>query len=221
VVSHETAARCWNLPTLLESDRLHVKVAPGGRPKPRRRVLVHQSRLGDHEVIDGVTSPLRTILDCAASMPFVEALAIADSALRLNLVEPAELLEAARRSPGRGRRARLAIATHADGRADNPFESGLRGILLVAGITGFEPQLQICTPRLAARVDLGDHRRKIALEADSFAFHGSRSALAHDCRRYDELVTAGWLLLRFAWEHVMFEAEWVGTAAIEACTLRS
>jgi len=46
-------------------------------------------------------------------------------------------------------------------------------------------------------------------EADSFEHHGHRSALVADCRRYNELVVRGWLVLRFAWEHVMFDPDWV------------
>jgi very-short-patch-repair endonuclease len=48
-------------------------------------------------------------------------------------------------------------------------------------------------------VDLGDPARKIVAEADSFEYHGSREALARDCRRYDELVARGWRVLRYAW----------------------
>jgi very-short-patch-repair endonuclease len=62
-----------------------------------------------------------------------------------------------------------------------------------------------------ARVDLADPTLKIVLEADSFEFHGKRSAMRRDCHRYDELVARGWLVLRFAWEQVMFEAEWVAS----------
>jgi 3-dehydroquinate dehydratase-2 len=58
-------------------------------------------------------------------------------------------------------------------------------------------------------VDLGDPARKIVAEADSFEHHGSREALARDCRRYDELVARGWRVLRYAWEHVMFDEGWV------------
>ena len=220
VVSHETAARLWNLATLLESDRLHVTVPVGSRPVTHPRVLVHHSPLAHHEVLDHVTTPLRTILDCATSLPFPSALAIADSALRLGVVEQDELVAAATRAQGPGRRAKLAVAKHADGRAENPFESGLRAIVIGSGVTGFEPQVPITTPRLSARVDLADRRRKIVLEADSYGFHSSREALERDCRRYDELTLAGWLVLRFAWEHVMFEADWVSTVVQEACRLR-
>jgi very-short-patch-repair endonuclease len=71
-----------------------------------------------------------------------------------------------------------------------------------------------------ARVDLGDPTRKIALEADSYAHHGTREGLVRDCRRYDELVRSGWLLLRFSWEHVMFEPGWLASIVTDTCALR-
>jgi very-short-patch-repair endonuclease len=67
------------------------------------------------------------------------------------------------------------------------------------------------------RVDLGDRRRRIALEADSFEYHGTRRALRDDCRRYDELARAGWTVLRFAWEHVVGDPRWVASVVTDVC----
>jgi len=50
------------------------------------------------------------------------------------------------------------------------------------------------------------------IEADSFEFHGRRKALKNDCERYNAFVTAGWTVLRFSWEHVMFEPDYVRSA---------
>ncbi len=52
-------------------------------------------------------------------------------------------------------------------------------------------------------MDLADETLELVLEADSFEFHGERAALSRDCERYDELVSRGWLVLRFTWEQVM------------------
>lgn len=41
------------------------------------------------------------------------------------------------------------------------------------------------------------------MEADSFEWHGGHEALVRDARRYNKLVTEGWLVLRFTWEDVM------------------
>ena len=47
------------------------------------------------------------------------------------------------------------------------------------------------------------------LEADSFAWHGNRAALRNDCRRYTWLARHGWCLMRFAWEDVMHQQDYV------------
>lgn len=54
-----------------------------------------------------------------------------------------------------------------------------RAILLEGGIRGFVPQREVRDGRrLVAQVDLGDPQRRIALEAESFAWHGDRCALS-------------------------------------------
>jgi very-short-patch-repair endonuclease len=83
-------------------------------------------------------------------------------------------------------------------------------------VCGFEPKVVIAEDGLRVRVDLADRARRIVLEADSFEHHGHRSALARDCRRYDELTVRGWRVLRFAWEHVMFEPAWVTSVLLRA-----
>jgi very-short-patch-repair endonuclease len=69
-------------------------------------------------------------------------------------------------------------------------------------------------------VDLGDPRRRIALEADSFTHPRTRAALRDDFRRYDELVRSGWTVLRFAWEHVVLDPGWVGAVIRDTCERR-
>lgn len=82
------------------------------------------------------------------------------------------------------------------------------------------PQVEIRTiGRRLVRPDLVDERLKIVVEADSFEHHGSRKALVLDCARYDNLVSDGWTVLRFAWEHVMHRPAWV-RSTLEAVTGR-
>jgi very-short-patch-repair endonuclease len=66
-----------------------------------------------------------------------------------------------------------------------------------------EPQVPIRDPHWLGRPDLVDPRLRVAMEADSFAWHGDRAALDRDAHRYNALVAAGWLVLRFSWEEVM------------------
>lgn len=156
-----------------------------------------------------MTDPVRTVLDCAATMPLPEALAVADSALRIGRAQHAELVAPGGRRRGPGCGAARDVARLADERSANAFESALRGHLLLAGIDSFVPQHVIAADGVFAQVDLADPERKVALEADGYAVHGDRRRFARDLRRHDELATLGWLTLRFAWSHVMYEPGWV------------
>ncbi len=220
VVSHVSAARLWGLDVLAKDRTTHVTV-PAHRNRRRAKAVVHWMDLRPDEVLDGVTSPLRTALDCARVLPFAEALAVADSALRLRLVSPVELRSAAAALAGAGRRRVLGVAQAADARAASGLESVLRATLLQGRIRSFTPQVSIADDGFFARVDLADVLHRVILEADSFEHHGSRAALVRDCLRYDELVVRGWLVLRFAWEHVMFEAAWVEETVLSALRSRS
>jgi very-short-patch-repair endonuclease len=153
-----------------------------------------------------VSGPVRTVMDCAARLPFDEALAIADSALRARDVTKAQLVHAAEQQPDRYRARCLRVARAADGLADNPFESVLRAIAL--DVPGLQVQPQRTIPGIG-RPDLVDRVLRLVVEAESFEFHGRRRMLKHDCERYNAFVVDGWLVIRFAWEHVMFEPAYV------------
>ena len=202
-VSHTSAAELRRLPMLTGPRRVHVTVRPHAHPPVPRGVVLHWREVSRQEAERGVTSVVRTVLDCASTLPFAEGLAIADSALRAGVPRD-HVASAAAGFRGRGARLLREVAAAADPRADNPFESGLRAAVLRAGLR-FTPQVLVGD----ARVDLVDPEHEIALEADSFAWHGGREDLERDCRRYDELVRRGWTVLRFAWEHVVLEPEWV------------
>jgi very-short-patch-repair endonuclease len=64
-----------------------------------------------------------------------------------------------------------------------------------------------------------DEGRRLVVEAESFEFHGRRKALKRDCERYTALVLNGWTVIRFAWEHVMHEPEYVATCLRQLATL--
>jgi very-short-patch-repair endonuclease len=220
VVSHLSAADLWGLQIAHRRQRPEVTVRRGRVKVLTTEAIIHWADLRPDEVADGVTTPVRTVLDCARTLPFREALCVADSALRLGLVGSSELTASAEGLRGAGRRRIIRVAENAHPGAASALESILRGLVLDAGLTTFQPQLRVESPGLNVRLDLGDPDRMIALEADGFEYHGGRTALARDCRRYDELVVRGWLVLRFAWEQLMFEPEWVTSVVQRATTCR-
>ncbi|MEV6284226.1 DUF559 domain-containing protein [Kribbella sp. NPDC051770] len=213
-VSHLSAAQHWRMGVLSAPALPHVTV-PVGRQR-RRAGLPCVLHWSDVPVLDDVTTPVRTVLDCARTLPLSDALSVADSALHLGLVDHAELSDASARLVGPNRRRIQRVVGLADGRAESVLESALRVILIEAGIDGFEPQVQVRSAGFSARLDLGHRRRRIALEADGFEHHGTRKALVRDCRRLVNLSLHGWLVLRFSWEDVMYDPEWVVEAVLAA-----
>ena len=70
-----------------------------------------------------------------------------------------------------------------------------------------------------ARPDLVDRALRIVMEADSYEWHGGRAQLSADARRYDLLVVNGWLVLRFSYEHVMTQPDFVRRVLLAAVAL--
>jgi very-short-patch-repair endonuclease len=214
VRSHLSAAMAHGWEIVRPPERAELTV-PRNRRVERSdadRASIHYAAINPREWSRGRTDPIRTVLDCARTLPFAEALAVADSAVRAEDVSVAQLRAGAARLRGPGATAARRVAQHADGRAANPMESVLRAIALeIPGFT-FTPQLRIWDSGLWATVDLGDPVARLALEAEGFTAHRTRKDLHRDARRYTELTVWGWELLRFSWEDVMLRPEWVGWA---------
>jgi len=185
---------------------------PRGRkvPAPRREgVSLHRADLAPGETSGFFTSPRRTLVDWMRSLPFDEALAVADSALRRRSLDEAKLDEVAASVQGPGAAAARRVGREASRAAANPFEAALRAIALDVPGLDLAPQVTITARDFEVTPDLVDVTRRVVVEADSFAWHGDRAALRSDARRYNNLVTRGWLVLRFAWEDVMHEPAYV------------
>ena len=211
LVSHRSAAALHGWEIAFQPDRPEVVVPRNRNVEPRRRAGMQlRWRVVHPDEHDGrVTGHYRTVLDCARDLPFAEALAIADSALRHGDIDKDRLIELALQVPTTGRQKALRVATAADARAANPFESVLRAIALSVPGLRVEPQVLLQERGFSGRPDLVDRHLRLVLEADSFAWHGSRKALKRDCERYNALVIRRWFVLRFSYEHVMFEPDYV------------
>ncbi len=202
-------------------DRPHVLVPRRRRVDPQlaARVTLHYGDLTPDEVTDGIsTSPEVTLLQSLRALPDDEALVIADSALRHG-VTPGVLRRVTQivRGPGAAKVRR--IGAWASGDAANPFESCVRHVAL--GVEGLNLRPQITLPGLSVRPDLVDADLGIVLEADSFGWHGDRAALRRDARRDNLMVVNGWLVLRFAWEDVMFDQDYVRSVLVDVVGLRT
>jgi len=150
----------------------------------------------------GVTGAVRTVLDCAESLNFAEALTIADSAIRAGDVDSETLAAAASKWRGRGAARVRRVAAYADGRSANVFESVLRAIAIEAGLA-VVPQWRIDLGDRVAFADLANPLMGLVIEADSWGYHATKQAFSRDLERYNLMVIAGWVVLRFTFEQVM------------------
>lgn len=210
-LSQRCAAQARGWATWTDPDLVELAVPPDRRVRavPSDRVAISRRELSREELADGFTSPASTVVHCARDLPLVEALAVADSALRSGQVDRGEMRAAA--TTYRGRRSSVVrlVAEVADGRAANPLESAMRAAVLPVAEAAFVPQVEIREGLFAAQVDLADDRLRLVLEADSYEFHGTKPAFEADCRRYDELVARGWRVLRFTHQQVSKDPDWV------------
>jgi very-short-patch-repair endonuclease len=201
VLSRDSAALHHGWAVKCVPERPHITVPRGRKITPEQRVGIELHRDDLHpDDIDGIaTSKGFTLTQCLRTSTWDAALAVADSALRAGKSSLLRRVAVSVRGPGAPQVRRAAREARAE--AANPFESVLRAIALDVPGLSVRPQVPIGR----VRPDLVDEDRRIVLEADSFEWHGNRSALRRDARRYNALVVDGWLVLRFSWEDVMFE----------------
>ena len=65
-------------------------------------------------------------------------------------------------------------------------------------------------------VDFVWPEKKLIVETDGWAAHGTRTAFERDRRRDADLLAAGWRVLRISYERLEREPEWVAERIAEA-----
>lgn len=210
VLSHRSAALHHGLKVLHAPDRPEVVISRGRSiPVPDDLDLRFRA-LGSGDADGPATSVLRTVVDCVRDLPLAESLSVADSALRSDALARADLDRAIEELPRTGRARASRVLELASAKPANPFESGLRALAVEATDEIWVPQAPIAIRSgRVLHADVGHEAARVALEADSQEFHKTREDVRRDCHRYNEMTIAGWVVLRFAWEHVMFNPDWV------------
>lgn len=202
VASHRAAARLWGLPGF-ENSRLEVSVR-GDRWHRLPEVACHRSTdlaPGDQTTIGPipVTRIERTLIDVARYLPAARLEEAIDAAVTRRLTTYRRL---ERRFTQLARRGRPGIATMRNvlearspsaAAPESVQERRLLRSLESAGLPRPVPQHEVRERgRLVARVDAAYPDRRIAIEYDSFIFHGGRRAHERDANRANRLRALGW-----------------------------
>jgi len=200
VISHESAAALWGMTAtpscvvITVVDR-HVRSRPG----------VKVYRVADLDIRDArmhlgfpVTAPGRTLIDCASN-PDIDQLL--NEARALKLVKDSDIYAAMDRCPGRkGIKAlRLLLEVEKDtGFTQSKAERVLKRIVREAGLVRpiFNTHVE------GVRVDAYWPGLKVVIEVDGYPFHGRWVAFQRDRARDNQLVVAGYVVLRFTWHQL-------------------
>lgn len=210
VASHRSAAALLRLRGF-RLDVVEITVPYQHHPRLDGKVVLHRSAYltdGDVMVVDGIptTRVARTLFDLGSLIPASRLQRVILDALCDELVTPpqlnAELDLAARGRPGSAafRRAMSAVAV-TDVGGESWLEDQAFDALVRAGFMSPQRQMDIYERGVfLGRVDLAYPHLPLVIEADGFEFHSTRLDFIRDRQRQNDLMIAGWPVLRFTSE---------------------
>ena len=206
VASHATAAILWELPFVealaleLTTPRPHWARMPGVRA--HRTVAFLRCEHTVHRRIP-VTSVARTLVDLSGSLSVPQLGRMTDRALREGKLHLDDLRKCnAGLPPAPGRRPmriaavlRRRLAGYEPG--DSDLEVRFARAMVAGGLPEPVQQHRVVAGTRRCRIDLAYPELKLAIEIDGWEHHRTRSAFDNDRARANDLVIAGWNVLRF------------------------
>ena len=225
-LSHISAAVMYGFSLRSSPGRLVHTTRPEGPPRRYRQLIVHQvaSSPDDVTTIGSIplTTPARSVLDCADLLSFADGVVVADSALATGVVTKDELTEVlAEFSPRRARRAGR-VVDFADGASESPGESLSRVLFDAQGLPAPELQAEVFHRGVfVARTDFLWRKYGVIGEFDGrMKYVDDSTALWREKLREDRLRALGYEVVRFTWDEVIHHPERVA-ARIRAAFARA
>jgi hypothetical protein len=230
VASHHSAARIHGLDLLTPTPPGVVTLTrplsrPSGRPRPDR-IFFHVATLPREHVTKcsgiSVTSVPRTVIDLARNLPFIDAVVVADSALRLGKVGKSELFRVADSCgqwPGVAKARRT--VRFADERAESVLESCARVVFDERGVEAPDLQVEFRGEGFVFRGDFYWARHRTIAEADGMAKYEDPSRARDQLRRDRLLRDAGYKVVHFTWRELFDTPEVVITRIRKAFAART
>jgi hypothetical protein len=225
VAGGETAARLHGIAGGPPFAQLVILVPQDRHPEPRAGVRVRRSDVdaADRAYVAGiaVTSPLRTVVDCARGSEHHVAVCVLESAIRQSFVTADEVqarLDAFRPRTTGVPAARRALS-RIDLRSESPLETIARLLLLDDGLPYPELQLPFRSPTVVGRIDLAypaallgvrdGHYSGLAIETDGREPHLREAMFHHDRVRQTALEEERFLVRRFTDPHLRQQPAYV------------
>jgi very-short-patch-repair endonuclease len=152
-----------------------------------------------------ITSRRESLLDHLGSLAFGPASQLADRAIQRGWLTPRDLERRLRGEPGRtGNSVLRRLADQVGDGAAAKSERVLHGLLRRAGILDFEANADVWADgSFLGVVDVLIRRARLAIEVDGRAYHVDADRFQRDRTRQNDLVAAGWTVLRFTWQDLV------------------
>jgi very-short-patch-repair endonuclease len=209
LLSHRSAAALWGL-ARQRSSLIDITAGTGRQGIHRREgIFIHRGRLHpeDRAVRAGipVTTVARTLFDMAEFVSLKRLESAWEEADRLGLLELRAVEQVCER--GYGRRAlrpirRLLTEARAATITRSPLEDEFAAFCRDHGL----PTPSFNTTALGFEIDALWPRQRLAVELDSWEFHGHRAAFERDRARDTTLQVAGYRIIRVTHRRVHGEA---------------
>jgi very-short-patch-repair endonuclease len=207
VLSHRSAAQLWRL---LPRSSIAPEVTRPRHASGRPRLVVHQSPLPTDEVllVEGipVSSVPRTLFDLARTRPAREVERAWNEMQVRELTDPLSVPDLLERHPGQPGSLLLAHLASGEQRS-----IGITRYELEEAFLALIDRYELPRPRMNAHLAIRDRffevdclweDRKIAVELDGAAVHGTSRAFHRDRERDRILEAERWRTPRVTWEHI-------------------
>lgn len=205
VISHHLAGVLHGFP--IEGPLLATATVPMTKSRATAGMKPYRWPLAAEDVATlgrlPVTTELRTAVDLLRVLPWEDARALLAWLVTRQRLSTSRLEAEVHASPGRHGTAQLKRLLDSSRTGSlSAAEDRLHAILAAAGISGWVANAQLTLGRRVVVVDVLFAAARVVIEVDGFATHSSREAFQRDRSRQNDLVAAGYQVLRFTWDDV-------------------
>jgi very-short-patch-repair endonuclease len=216
-----SAAALWELPGYRFAAP-DVVVPIGSNHRPSLGKITETRTLPEHHVTTvaaiPVVTPARLIVELAGREHPRRVERAAENAIAAGSLTAAALALVVGELAGRGRRGSTLLKRLVDdlssGEAPpaSELEARFRDLVEGAGLPQGLRQLDAGGEHWVGRVDVAYPAHRLLIELDGRRWHDSRSAMESDRRRDNDLVAAGWRVVRITWRQLVDDP--VGVVAL-------
>jgi len=218
-----TAAELLGLEGATLDGPIHLaSAAPAARRAVGPGVVMHQLQAYDDDVVEiggiRLTSPLRTVVDCARTLSPYLAVVVIESGVRRRLVALDDVVAGISSIHGaRGAvQARRALK-RVDLRSESGLETECRLTLTDGGIPPTSLQTTVVEHDTEYRLDMAYDEHRVGVEVDGREGRAREARFVGDRRRQNAIVRRRtWLILRFTTYDIRRDRPYVVTTVREA-----